>query len=185
MHEIQHIGKGIYDQRIGYVYLIAEEDLEYIKIGYSVEPKKRLNSLQGSNPRNVYLLYTIYSKDMSVLEKELHIQFKHLHKKNEWFKYDYSIIERFEELLTKPTELQQKIENSLYINKQSEPEGRYVFMYKELLNKYYLFPDDTILRGKYKGKTIGYIKKYANNYYNQLYRSKLSHLKEYYDLILI
>jgi hypothetical protein len=59
-------------------YFIGDED--FIKIGTSTRPRRRLKSLQTANPKKIKLLHTTY-----LGEKALHKKFEKNHKKGEWF----------------------------------------------------------------------------------------------------
>jgi hypothetical protein len=54
-----------------------------------MNPKGRLTQLQTANPYPLELLHTI--EGTLEQEKELHIKFKHLQHKGEWFKFDKEI----------------------------------------------------------------------------------------------
>ncbi len=79
------------DGRQGYVYCIT--DGEYIKIGYSVAPEKRIAELQTGNARPLALL----GKVEGTLADEAALHSKYI-KQNvlaEWFRLDPSIIGEF------------------------------------------------------------------------------------------
>lgn len=67
----------------GFVYLIKLN--EYIKIGISVDPQKRLSSLDGATPYSMEIIHTIETDNMQRLEQELHSRFVAKHHKKEWF----------------------------------------------------------------------------------------------------
>src|SRR5690606_11911152 len=79
-----------------FLYLIQNSVTNNFKIGVSKNPKKRLNQLNIASDNKLTLLYSIENK--SHLENETHSIFSHLKINNEWFKYDYSIIEYFQKL---------------------------------------------------------------------------------------
>jgi hypothetical protein len=68
----------------GYVYFIRQGD--WVKIGYSANPHKRLSGLQTSNPKPLTLLKTIKA-DQSY-EKHLHNQLMYANVRGEWFDYE-------------------------------------------------------------------------------------------------
>lgn len=67
----------------GYVYLIKTN--EYTKIGISIDPARRLDSIDGSSPYEVSLIHLIETDNMQRLETELHSQFAAKHHRKEWF----------------------------------------------------------------------------------------------------
>lgn len=75
------------------LYLIHNTIQNTLKIGISVNPNKRLRSLQTSTGDYLTLIFDIKGK--AHLEKELHKEFADLRLASEWFKYDKRIIERF------------------------------------------------------------------------------------------
>lgn len=81
---------------IGRVYFVT--DGEFIKIGYSNEPKSRMNSLRSGNPRTLRLLGVI--PGTLAIEKSLHQRFAHLEVRREWFKDNrHEIINLIEQLV--------------------------------------------------------------------------------------
>ena len=92
---------------IGYVYFIGQKDecphynidehyrlpreYSFVKIGYSINPKKRLKSLQTSNPHKLEIIGCI--KLQKEGEKMIHQFFKDLFDdccvRGEWFKWTY------------------------------------------------------------------------------------------------
>lgn len=75
----------------GYVYLIT--DGEYVKIGYSVNPPKRVAELQTGNARVLSLLGTIKGTEQD--ERALHAKYAHLNVLQEWFELDSAILAEF------------------------------------------------------------------------------------------
>ena len=67
----------------GYIYFIQEGLDGQIKIGYSLDPKSRLKSLQTSNPRQLRLLLTLEGDED--YERKLHKQFDRHKLQGEWF----------------------------------------------------------------------------------------------------
>lgn len=71
-----------------HVYIIREKDTDCLKIGISTSVKKRLKSLQTSNPRTLYLSSTFVpsrGRSVAALEKALHKQFSQKRLRGEWF----------------------------------------------------------------------------------------------------
>ena len=75
----------------GYVYAIT--DGEYIKIGYSVNPKKRVAELQTGNARLLSLLGTIEGTEDD--ERAMHAKYAHLNVLQEWFLPSHNLIAEF------------------------------------------------------------------------------------------
>jgi hypothetical protein len=67
-----------------YLYVIQSEDSDYIKIGRTNNPKKRLSDLQSGNPNK--LSYLILLKGKGYLEKSIHEDLKSYRVRGEWFK---------------------------------------------------------------------------------------------------
>ena len=75
------------------IYLIVDKEMYYCKIGFSVEPKKRLKQLQTGCPLDLYIYGTIDGNQY--VEREVHKLFKAYHIRNEWFNLSHSIIDYF------------------------------------------------------------------------------------------
>lgn len=73
------------------IYFILNEENQHIKIGYSVNPLKRIKALQTGNSYNLEIL-TVIEGDIS-MEKLLHKKFKNYKIKNEWFQFSEEIKE--------------------------------------------------------------------------------------------
>lgn len=86
----------INDGNKGYIYLL--EGREYYKIGRSVEPKKRTNTLQIQLPFEVNLKSTVFSYHYKELEKSLHKKFEDKNTNGEWFELSNKDIEFIESL---------------------------------------------------------------------------------------
>lgn len=70
--------------RAGFVYFIQEAELLRIKIGFTAShPSKRLKTLSCASSQE--LCFLGFKVGNEKLEKKLHSQFKHLHRRNEWF----------------------------------------------------------------------------------------------------
>lgn len=59
---------------------------EFYKIGMSSDIKKRLNSIQSSNPYPVSLEFNKKTSNSLSIEKQLHEIYKHKNIRGEWFK---------------------------------------------------------------------------------------------------
>jgi len=68
----------------GYVYLFQTSTGIY-KIGQSIDPGKRLTSIQSSLPYKLSSIVRIPTNDMSKLENELHNRFRDKRIRREWF----------------------------------------------------------------------------------------------------
>ena len=71
---------------IGYVYVISLN--EFYKIGMSSAPHNRVSQIQTAVPYKVKIEAIIPSTEMEVLEKNLHLTFKHKRVSGEWFLLD-------------------------------------------------------------------------------------------------
>lgn len=71
------------------IYFICDGD--FVKIGISDNPEKRLSHLQTSNPKKLTLLYTMDGNE--TLEKLLHSIFSQYRVRGEWFEYTGSLYE--------------------------------------------------------------------------------------------
>jgi len=76
------------------IYLISYDN-QFLKIGYTKNITKRLSQLQTSIPIKLEVLHLI-DGDIT-LEKKLHFLFKDLRTQGEWFNFDNSILEYFED----------------------------------------------------------------------------------------
>ena len=66
------------------IYFIQSGEKGPIKIGFTIDPEKRLGHLQCANPCELTLLKAIHG-DMEE-ERRLHEKFRHLRIRGEWFK---------------------------------------------------------------------------------------------------
>lgn len=78
----------------GYLYFIAETPRSAIKIGWSLDPCRRLATLQIGNPRKLRILGLIAGTPY--LEDKWHGRFRHLQLRQEWFRGDRELIEAIE-----------------------------------------------------------------------------------------
>lgn len=72
------------------IYLIADIDKIYCKIGFSKTPLNRLLELQTSSPLTLEILYVVDGTMSS--EKQIHAKFIKNHIRGEWFHFDAEII---------------------------------------------------------------------------------------------
>lgn len=88
--EFQERGKRAHKQKlISYIYLIQPSNLPIVKIGLSVNPKKRLKTLQTSHYEELKLI--AIKEGTRYEELKLHTKFQELHVRGEWFKLTYDI----------------------------------------------------------------------------------------------
>lgn len=73
------------------VYFAYDVDKRYIKIGKTIEPNKRIKTLNGSIPFDIEF-YKIVHGDIK-FEQSLHKKFNALRLKGEWFRYDKLILD--------------------------------------------------------------------------------------------
>lgn len=69
---------------------------DYVKIGQSTEPYRRLIEFQTGAPEMLKILAIILGK--GEIEKYCHKKLKHLHHRGEWFKYTKEIDALIEEI---------------------------------------------------------------------------------------
>jgi hypothetical protein len=73
----------------GYIYIIQTGD--FIKIGKSIDPNRRLNEISPNSPYDCEILEVYPSYFMSRAEKALHRKFAKFREKNEWFQLSTEI----------------------------------------------------------------------------------------------
>lgn len=71
----------------GWVYLISERGSNLCKIGYSVDPERRLKEIQKKSPLNLEIGYGFGSNNAREAEEYIHSWLKreNLHVAGEWF----------------------------------------------------------------------------------------------------
>ncbi|MEQ8673448.1 MAG: GIY-YIG nuclease family protein [Aggregatilineales bacterium] len=79
-----------------YVYFIQQGDNGPIKIGYSAEPEKRLQTLSTASPYPLRILKTL--KGGKALEQELHTRFANHQLEGEWFAPDDDLMDFISEI---------------------------------------------------------------------------------------
>lgn len=67
-----------------YLYLIRETGTDFIKVGRSVDPVRRLSDLQIGTPHEL-VLHAFLPESQSLSEYSLHHAFSHLRIRGEWF----------------------------------------------------------------------------------------------------
>jgi len=83
----------------GYIYFFQGQCGGAIKIGYSVDPQKRLKELQTGYPDTLKVLLMIPGSENT--ERALHKHFEASRLKGEWFRPDPYVIEKIKELKAK------------------------------------------------------------------------------------
>lgn len=79
------------------VYLIADADCKYMKIGYTnCTPNDRLKAIAKETGLNLSILFVVTGTKGT--ENYLHRKFKQHHIKREWFKYRLEISQYFEQI---------------------------------------------------------------------------------------
>lgn len=76
-----------------YVYVIQEAETGHIKIGYAMDPKKRLSELQVGNPRKLKIVYQEgfqSTGDAILSEMHFHKYLRYCSLSGEWFEYQNS-----------------------------------------------------------------------------------------------
>ena len=85
--------KGVYSSRRhktlrideGYVYLIRAKDQNLYKIGKSINPEKRVQSIIGSLPMKAEVIHIAWFEDHSYAEQMFHDTFSKTRQNGEWF----------------------------------------------------------------------------------------------------
>jgi len=93
-----------------FIYLLKSEDNGYYKIGKTINPEKRIKSLQTGNPEKIIIIskVNVESRFSSKIETAMHSQYSYAHKNGEWFDLDINDEVLFESNV-------KKIENNLLI----------------------------------------------------------------------
>lgn len=73
----------------GFVYFVTDGDA--VKIGFAINPFKRLQELQVSHHRVLRMIGTISAPDYQ--ERMLHNRFRHLRIRGEWFRLEDDILD--------------------------------------------------------------------------------------------
>lgn len=73
------------------IYLIADKERKYCKIGHSKNPKNRLITLQIGSPVEVEIILT--KEGTCETEKFLHEKFKQYKLRGEWFIFNTEIVD--------------------------------------------------------------------------------------------
>ncbi len=81
-----------------YIYFIATEDYQYLKIGFSKNPTSRLSELQASRPQR--LLYLGSFSSTSERFENICSKFEHLLVRNGWYNFTPKLQENVNNLLS-------------------------------------------------------------------------------------
>lgn len=76
-----------------FVYLLADEDNEFMKIGTTTKLFSRIKDIQTGNPRELRIIGLM--KGGKKEEEELHERFNRYRKRGEWFYYNDEILNTF------------------------------------------------------------------------------------------
>jgi len=69
-----------------YLYVIADDYNDRVKLGYSEDPHRRCAELQTGNPNTLRVVHRAWAGDRcAVLESVLHREFAHHRVRGEWF----------------------------------------------------------------------------------------------------
>jgi len=129
------------------IYFVLAEEVNRCKIGFSADPKKRAQVLNGSSP--VYLKLLGVIEGTTEHETALHRDFAFLHVKNEWFRYESPLVE-FIEAAVADSDAAYKIQETARQKKSlhQSPCEIHEDLYFEWDSQY---GDYLILFGKYSG----------------------------------
>lgn len=121
------------------VYLIADTERKYCKIGKSINPKERLGGIQTSSPLDLEIICT---KEGSTNEEGyLHKKFQKYHIRGEWFQYNEEIVEYLNSIDIIPAKT---------IDKKAKSNGKRTEKYRQSRIEYAL-------------EYIKYVEKYTTN----------------------
>lgn len=86
--------RPVYNDQVGYLYLISESPAGPVKVGVSVNPASRLSSLQTGNPRPLKVLasYRFPVSEVYEVEKMFHFDFIHSAILGEWFDLSEALV---------------------------------------------------------------------------------------------
>ena len=114
-----------------YIYIIQKARASQYKIGITVNPQRRLKTLQTGNEAELYLAFCVRADNASSLEKRLHrclLPFKCKHH-SEWFNLSDECLEFAREYIQKnrlhpghePSRLRHQKKNSTYVANSKNP----------------------------------------------------------------
>lgn len=117
------------------IYIIIDPqpyDYDYVKIGFSNEPERRLTELSvGANPCFLIAIYEgktrTYIKD---LEKKLHNMFRICKHRNEWFKMDKDQLITVDEYIVNFCDVRPHYYNKEYLVKTQQDSRIYATINK-------------------------------------------------------
>ena len=88
------------NNNVGYIYLIRDK-LGNIKIGKSINYKRRINDINNTIPQNIDILLVAKIPNYGKIEAHLHRIFKSKRLKGEWFKLNDKDLEKIEYIVRK------------------------------------------------------------------------------------
>ena len=98
----------------GYIYMIKCIGQDIVKIGRSINPHSRLQSIKVACPFDVELIFTAQCSNYREVEQYLHKKLSDKHMKGEWFKVSdkdlKDIIKEVESIAKAPTREQRSLE---------------------------------------------------------------------------
>lgn len=84
-HDVSDFTKDVKISKLPLVYVLATPDLEYIKIGQTVNYRQRLINIQSGCPFKLHSLVSLRSPKYKEIELFLHRKFPHANVRGEWF----------------------------------------------------------------------------------------------------
>ena len=88
----------------GYIYIAYSEQSRLYKVGTSIDPRCRINTLCTGDP-SIILLSSYPTHDMPLIERLVHQRLRPLRVYKEWFRLSPAMLSWLEDLLTgKPVE---------------------------------------------------------------------------------
>jgi hypothetical protein len=82
------------------IYLIADTERKWCKIGHSNSPKERIKAIQTGCPFDVEIVNVVEGGCKE--EKELHKLFKQYYIRGEWFQYNQEIVQKIDSMVQLP-----------------------------------------------------------------------------------
>lgn len=155
------------------IYLIADVEKRWCKIGYSVNPSDRIKGIQTGIPFLLEVLYVIEGNYK--YEKYLHKKFKEYYIRGEWFNYHTDIVNYIASKGQLPINSKQKSEKIEYTIKESD-----VAVVKSYIEKNMAIDHDIAIMtyninkiNQTVNKTNRYIKKIINKLIEEEYLVKI------------
>lgn len=83
-------------ENTGFVYVIGNEHMKICKIGYSVNPHKRISAIQTGCPYPIEIIAIV--KGSREMEKALHRKYVMYKTSGEWFRYEGKLKESIKQI---------------------------------------------------------------------------------------